>query len=580
MDRKAFVEAATEKAARWLNPITAESPGGSDVKWEPQFLELRDEIDKLSSTTGGRTDWAKVVQLSDKILIGQSKDLRAAIWLTCAKLSTESWNGYAEGLVLVRSLLERYWEEAHPSPRRVRSRIMFVDWLIGWTGTQLEQILPFVGTRVHKTFGLVFPIDVPRIELAPPKNEDDVVKVGACLTLLGEIVGVLYTKLGPEWEDSPRDGLRISIKELRERLAGLRWEMSELLGSPHSHGPGAGDVGNGERFETTTLEDHGWRSKKLVWAKLASATCQYQTARNVCGIPGSIPGRKVMSTWSPSKSWRPAECLSVIFEREAPPAEAIWVFEGPGASALFAVSAVNDDKTEETLWHRKPDAGSATARVLEVRLPGARRFDSIKLWIDSASASSYYGDVAIDAVALVTQEALIGSQQGYKEPPLGNGRRWAPTEFTRRVLEEPSSLLWADQADDPIEDYPPDSEKVDGPPNVYPHHKSHYQAWHPSYRKDLVTPLDLMFPPTGELAKAIWIFETFHPGALFAVTIPNVDDTEEVIWRGEPSNLFDEAQVLEVSLDTPREISHLRIWLQAGDENEIDAVALVLESHC
>jgi len=576
MDTNAFLEAATVNAARWQRPISEENPGGDDAKWEPEFLELRDEIDKLSSTTGGKTDWARVLELGDRLLVERSKDLRAAIWFTCAKLTTESWDGYAEGLIVVRSLLRDFWEESHPSPRRVRSRIMFVDWLIGWTGTQLEQILPFVGSRVHKTFGLVFPIDVPRIELAPPKSEDDVVKVGACLTLLGKIVGELYTKLGPEWEDSPRDGLRISIKELRERLAGLRWEMSELLGSPHSKGPGDADIGVGERFDIADLEEHGWRTKKLIWAKLASATCQYQTARNVCGIPGSIPGRKVMSTWSPTKSWRPAECLSVIFEREAPAAEAIWIFEGPGAAALFAISAVLDDKSEETLWHRKPDVGSASPRVLEVKLPEPRRFDSIKLWIDSESTSSYYGNVAIDAVAIVTQEPLIGSQQGYKAPPLGRGRRWTPTEFVQRALQDPTQLVWADQTDDPVEDYPPDSEKVDGPPNIYPHHKSHYQAWHPSYRKDLVTPMDLMFPPSEAPTKAIWIFETFRPGALFAVTIPNVDDTEEVIWRGEPSYDLDEAQVLEVLLDAPRHIDNLRIWLQAGDENEIDAVALVL----
>ena len=54
-------------------PINPDHPGGSDVRYEPEFEELQAEIEKLSfpsadSSADGGVDWEKVTVLASAIL--------------------------------------------------------------------------------------------------------------------------------------------------------------------------------------------------------------------------------------------------------------------------------------------------------------------------------------------------------------------------------------------------------------------------------------------------------------------------------------------------------------------------------
>ena len=57
-------------------PVNADQPAGSDVRYDPEFEELQAEIDKLSnpSATDG-TDWNKVTKLASEILATKAKDI-------------------------------------------------------------------------------------------------------------------------------------------------------------------------------------------------------------------------------------------------------------------------------------------------------------------------------------------------------------------------------------------------------------------------------------------------------------------------------------------------------------------------
>jgi type VI secretion system protein ImpA len=58
-------------------------------------------------------DWRELKTASSKV-VAQSKDLRAAVYLTRALLHTDGYAGLADGLMLIRGYIETYWESLYP----------------------------------------------------------------------------------------------------------------------------------------------------------------------------------------------------------------------------------------------------------------------------------------------------------------------------------------------------------------------------------------------------------------------------------------------------------------------------------
>jgi len=122
-------------------PISAEQPAGSDVRYEPEFEELQAEIDKLSSpTSSGGTDWNKVSQMATEILASKSKDLLAASYLAVAQIHTHQMEGFAVGLHVFRDLLEEFWEDLFPPKKRMRGRKGALEWWIEKSETALDMV--------------------------------------------------------------------------------------------------------------------------------------------------------------------------------------------------------------------------------------------------------------------------------------------------------------------------------------------------------------------------------------------------------------------------------------------------------
>ncbi|MDR1922697.1 MAG: type VI secretion system protein TssA [Candidatus Adiutrix sp.] len=111
-------------------PISPESPAGSDVRYEADFLALQAEIDKLSSMAGaaGGVDWRLATELGTRILAEQSKDLLAAVYLAVGRMETEGPDGLLQGLTLVGDLLETFWENMFPPLKRLRARLNALTW--------------------------------------------------------------------------------------------------------------------------------------------------------------------------------------------------------------------------------------------------------------------------------------------------------------------------------------------------------------------------------------------------------------------------------------------------------------------
>lgn len=101
-------------------PVSAEQPCGPDCEYDGRFLALSQAVAGKPEQQFGDTiiaavepDW-RVVEDKATELLGQTKDLRVAAWLTEASTRLHGLPGFAAGIQLMNLLCERYWEDVHP----------------------------------------------------------------------------------------------------------------------------------------------------------------------------------------------------------------------------------------------------------------------------------------------------------------------------------------------------------------------------------------------------------------------------------------------------------------------------------
>ncbi|MFC1853613.1 type VI secretion system ImpA family N-terminal domain-containing protein, partial [candidate division CSSED10-310 bacterium] len=110
-------------------PISADKPAGENVQYDPLFESLSEEIQKLASPTASSAiDWNNVIRLSKEILETKSKDLLACLYLSVGLLKIEKLSGFEQSIVILKDLLETYWENMFPPKKRMKKRINAVNW--------------------------------------------------------------------------------------------------------------------------------------------------------------------------------------------------------------------------------------------------------------------------------------------------------------------------------------------------------------------------------------------------------------------------------------------------------------------
>ncbi|HYD51214.1 MAG TPA: type VI secretion system ImpA family N-terminal domain-containing protein, partial [Gemmatimonadaceae bacterium] len=104
-----------------LAPLATPHPGGVELRYDPLYdriKEARREDDGLAQgdwqTERKTADWPAVVRLATDALATKSKDLQIAAWLTEAKLRREGLAGLHQGLILLRELVDRFWDHLYP----------------------------------------------------------------------------------------------------------------------------------------------------------------------------------------------------------------------------------------------------------------------------------------------------------------------------------------------------------------------------------------------------------------------------------------------------------------------------------
>ena len=102
-------------------PIDDSEPAGPDLEYSGVA-----ELDRFAAGTPGTIDpstqelvgaeepnWRKVLEQSTELL-GRTKDLRVAAWVARAELASRGLSGLADGLKLIATLLETFWETLYP----------------------------------------------------------------------------------------------------------------------------------------------------------------------------------------------------------------------------------------------------------------------------------------------------------------------------------------------------------------------------------------------------------------------------------------------------------------------------------
>ncbi|MCP3968001.1 MAG: type VI secretion system protein TssA [Lentisphaerae bacterium] len=103
-----------------LKPISEDTPCGSNLEYDPRFLQLDELAEGVpekqmgdSVIEGRDPDW-KELRRSCLELLAETKDLRIALFITLSELNLDDLPGFDQGLQLLSGMVEQYWDNVFP----------------------------------------------------------------------------------------------------------------------------------------------------------------------------------------------------------------------------------------------------------------------------------------------------------------------------------------------------------------------------------------------------------------------------------------------------------------------------------
>lgn len=104
-----------------LQPVSEDAPCGPNMEYDAAFGELERAAQGTPERVVGDKvvaeaedpDWRRVFELAEELL-GQTKDLRVAVYLVNAGLRTGGLPQLAHGFAVIRGFLTDYWDAVHP----------------------------------------------------------------------------------------------------------------------------------------------------------------------------------------------------------------------------------------------------------------------------------------------------------------------------------------------------------------------------------------------------------------------------------------------------------------------------------
>jgi type VI secretion system protein ImpA len=131
-----------------LKPISEDNPSGESLKYSPivdKIKEARRQDDDAPQGDWQRerkvADFGQVSKLATDLLTTKTKDLQLAAWLTEAWLHREGFHGLLDGLKLLHSYIENFWDSVHPQiqdEEDLELRAAPLSWVGSYLDTQVK----------------------------------------------------------------------------------------------------------------------------------------------------------------------------------------------------------------------------------------------------------------------------------------------------------------------------------------------------------------------------------------------------------------------------------------------------------
>lgn len=122
-----------------LSPISGDNPSGEDILFSFEIDALKEarRFDDPTLAQGEweqeikKADWPKVQAIALDVLTNKSKDIQFAVWLVEALTQQYQFEGVSQGLLIVRRLLETFWDTLYPviEDNDLSYRAAPLDWL-------------------------------------------------------------------------------------------------------------------------------------------------------------------------------------------------------------------------------------------------------------------------------------------------------------------------------------------------------------------------------------------------------------------------------------------------------------------
>ncbi len=136
-------------AGNLLDPIPGSSPSGENLYYSPLYDKIKEARRQEEEISQGewrrevkKADYPQVIKLATDALAQKSKDLQLAAWLTEALLCQQGIAGLADGLDLLRGLLENFWDSLYPELEDGDAEMRATP--LEWVGTRLEEAVKHV----------------------------------------------------------------------------------------------------------------------------------------------------------------------------------------------------------------------------------------------------------------------------------------------------------------------------------------------------------------------------------------------------------------------------------------------------
>lgn len=117
---------------------------GADPRNLPEFIAIREEINKANHPSHPELNWRLVESLALAIFKSSGVDLHTATYYTLARTRTQGLSGFCEGIELLAAMINHEWDKFWPQDNTARTEML--DWLNTRTGAILRQQIAFTTT--------------------------------------------------------------------------------------------------------------------------------------------------------------------------------------------------------------------------------------------------------------------------------------------------------------------------------------------------------------------------------------------------------------------------------------------------